>query len=109
MTHWFPLLAIAAALTPQPAFAEPTDHGPSRAEAASDTRTVAFEVEGMSCGRCETSISEALAQVDGVLRVAVSRDERRAQVTYDPGRVGRDRLIEVIRELGFRVQVAADP
>lgn len=76
------------------------------AEAQSDLRSVAFAVEGMSCRRCATSVSEALQRVDGVLRADVSHDERRARVRYDADRVSRERLMEVIRELGYRVEVA---
>ncbi len=70
------------------------------------THTVTFQIEGMTCGGCSTSISEALNRLDGVVHAEVSFDERRARIQHDPARITEARLMEVIRELGFRVQVA---
>lgn len=98
---------LAATSSPSAAMAGAFDALQSPpAVAQSDLRSVTFAVEGMSCRRCATSISEALHRVDGVLRADVSHDERRARVRYDADRVSRERLMEVIRELGYRVEVA---
>ena len=104
-----PLLVATGLLLPQLAAACPACDGESPPPVAqSDSRTVTFAIEGMSCGGCATSISEALRRVEGVLGADVSYDERRATVEYDSDRVSQDRLMEVIRDLGYRVEVAED-
>jgi copper chaperone CopZ len=101
------LLATSGLLSPEVAGACLVCGGQSPpAVAQSESSTVTFAIEGMSCRRCATSISEALRRVDGVIRAEVSHDERRARVEYDADRVSRERLMEVIRELGYRVEVA---
>lgn len=72
------------------------------------SRLVTFRIEGMSCGRCATSVSTALNRAEGVVQADVTFDERIARVEYDPARTGRERLMDLIRELGFRVAVAEE-
>lgn len=101
-----PLLAAVVLAAPQVASACPACDGESAPPVAqTDSRTVTFAIEGMSCGGCATSIAEALRRVDGVLSADVSYDERRATVAYDADRVSQERLMEVIRDLGYRVEV----
>lgn len=104
-----PMLVATGLLLPQVAAACPAcDSDSPPPVAQTNARTVTFAIEGMSCGGCATSIAEALRRVDGVLSADVSYDERRARVAYDADRVSQERLMEVIRELGYRVEVAED-
>lgn len=55
-----------------------------------------LSVPGITCGHCERTISQALAPVAGVQRVAVDIPARRVTVDYDPGTVGVERLAAVL-------------
>lgn len=72
------------------------------------SREVVFRVRGMSCERCSTTLDDTLRRVDGVLQVDVSLDRGRAWVRYDPRRVARSRLEEVIRDSGYEVELESE-
>jgi copper chaperone CopZ len=44
--------------------------------------TVTFEVDGMTCDGCETSVRNAVGQLPGVARVAASHSARQIVVTF---------------------------
>ncbi len=54
---------------------------------------VVFKVEGMSCGHCAATVKRQLEAIPGVKTARVSLDDRRATVTYDPGKVTPEAII----------------
>jgi copper chaperone CopZ len=44
--------------------------------------TVTFEVDGMTCDGCETSVRNAVGQLPGVASVAASHSARQIEVTF---------------------------
>jgi copper chaperone CopZ len=56
----------------------------------------------MTCGGCEQAIQQALGRLPGVRQVRASHTARRAEVTYEPGRVSPDQIVNAINKLGYR-------
>jgi P-type Cu+ transporter len=68
------------------------------------SQKVQIKVGGMSCSFCRQSIQRAYARTDGVGKVAVSLAHEEALVEYDPERIDRAAIEEVLRDLGYTVQ-----
>jgi copper chaperone len=66
-------------------------------------KTAAFKIEGMHCNGCADTIKALIEREPGVQMVAVSFEESRARILYDPRAVGEDRLVAVVQQPGFRV------
>jgi Cu+-exporting ATPase len=63
-----------------------------------------FNVSGMSCAGCAQSIERSLMRQPEVDSAVVNFSGGNVVVTYDPSRIDRDQLANVIRQLGFLVQ-----
>ena len=60
----------------------------------------------MSCAGCAAKVTDALAQVPGVIRASVSYDDATAKVTYDPARVSPDALVPAVNAIdGYNAEV----
>ena len=70
--------------------------------------TATFNVKGMTCGGCESMVTKALKNYDGVASVdKVCHKSGTAMVTYDPSAVScPSKLAGVISESGFKAEVA---
>jgi mercuric ion transport protein len=64
-------------------------------------QTVAFRVEGMTCGGCVASVESALKNVNGVKQANVDLDTKMAKVTFDPSKTNREALAEAVKKVGF--------
>lgn len=60
-----------------------------------------FRVEGMTCGACLATITEAISATAGVSSTNVLLITEEALVEYDPALVTIDKLIETIENCGF--------
>ncbi|MFD7548763.1 heavy-metal-associated domain-containing protein [Streptomyces sp. NPDC059578] len=71
-------------------------------EITADSRTTAYQVSGMTCGSCESSVSKAVGALDGVLAVAV--DVRAGVVTVTTGAEPDDAAVSrAVEEAGYAV------
>lgn len=59
-----------------------------------------FNVQGMTCGHCERSVTNAIKAIDPTAEVRIDRPQARVDVTSDQP---RERLAEAIREEGYTV------
>lgn len=75
-------------------------------KSTSDATTVhsVFSIQGMTCGACSSSITEALEKLEGVSSVSVSLITEEAAVVHDYS-VLPDQLIQVIEDCGFDAQL----
>lgn len=64
-------------------------------------RTVALQVDNMSCASCPYIVKRALEGTTGVIAAEVSFREKRARVTYDPSKTEVAALIKATSELGY--------
>ena len=70
------------------------------------TRTVKFAVDGMTCGGCVRSVSNAVTRVAGVTRVDVSLATNSATVEFDAASASPKLIVEAIVGAGFEARVA---
>ena len=99
---WVSAVLVGSALTYHyTGFAWLTGRSPQTAVA--HAQTVKWEVVGMTCEGCATTIQTALRAQQGVADAQVSYDEGQAIVQYDPDAVTPDKLKETINSLGFTV------
>lgn len=64
-------------------------------------QTFSFDVRGMTCGGCTSSVQRALSELDGVSHVEVSLRPGVATVVADPARVTPAQIESAITRLGY--------
>ncbi len=64
-------------------------------------QTHSFDVSGMTCGGCTSSVQRALSQIDGVSHVEVTLRPGVATVVTDPARVTPAQIESAITRLGY--------
>ena len=74
-------------------------------DAGYDVATAKTElpITGMTCASCERNVARALKRPDGVLEVNVNLATEHAVVTYLPGTVNRQGLIDAVEQAGYGV------
>jgi Cu+-exporting ATPase len=68
---------------------------------AFDSQRAEFEIAGIVCASCVTTIENALKDIRGVIDGSVNPVTAKAVVEYDPSVVTVDELIEAIRNAGY--------
>ena len=64
-------------------------------------QTLSFDVNGMTCGGCTSSVQRALSELDGISHVEVSLSPGVATVVADPARVTPAQIESAITHLGY--------
>lgn len=67
------------------------------------TAQVDLPITGMTCAMCEKNVNRALKRPDGVLDVTVNLATEKATVTYLPGVVRRNDLVQAVEKAGYGV------
>ncbi|UOQ45759.1 copper chaperone CopZ [Halobacillus salinarum] len=62
-----------------------------------------LNVQGMTCGHCESAVKGALNELNGVQAVEVHLDSGKVDVTYSEEKVNQDDMKEAIEEQGYDV------
>jgi len=68
------------------------------------TESRVLRVPDMSCGHCESSVQEALDELDGVEKAKADHTTGEVELTYDASRVPEEKLWEAIDEAGYTLQ-----
>ncbi|CAA9412944.1 MAG: hypothetical protein AVDCRST_MAG22-2016 [uncultured Rubrobacteraceae bacterium] len=68
------------------------------------TESRVLRVPDMSCGHCESSVQEALGELDGVERASADHAKGEVELTYDAGKVTEEDLREAVEEAGYTLQ-----
>lgn len=68
------------------------------------TESIILQVTGMKCGGCESSISEKVGAIDGVILVNPMHKENTVEVEFDDSKTTLDIIKKTITEAGFSVQ-----
>lgn len=63
-----------------------------------------IEVEGMSCGHCQSSVEGALNKLEGVSTASVSLSDNNVTVEYNDTIVDRSKMTEAIEDQGYDVK-----
>lgn len=61
-----------------------------------------IKIEGMMCGHCQASATNAISAIDGVSAVEVSLENKQATVSYDPEKTNDDAIKAAIVEAGYK-------
>jgi Cu+-exporting ATPase len=77
------------------------DPAPTRAP----TETVVIPVTGMTCAACQSRVQRTLNKIPGVADASVNLMMGNATVSYDPGAVQPDALVEGIRATGYGAEL----
>lgn len=67
--------------------------------------SVVLEISGMHCTTCAQSVEKALRGVEGVSQANVNFATETAQVTFAPGHVGTERLVETVKDAGYGARI----
>ena len=65
-------------------------------------QSITMQLDGMSCGHCVRSVTEALSSVEGVSVQGVRVGA--AEVNYDPNVTSLHRISEALAEAGYGVR-----
>ncbi|HFD13049.1 MAG TPA: copper chaperone [Crenotrichaceae bacterium] len=77
------------------------------AQTQSNSESVVFDMQNMTCAMCGITIKKALQAVDGVQTVTVDDDNKTASVTFDPGKTNHQALIKATTNAGYPATVHA--
>jgi len=67
--------------------------------------TLKLCIQGMAGHADELRVQEALRSEPGVLGAIASREDACAEIEYEDDEVALDRLVAVVRQLGFPVEL----
>jgi len=59
-------------------------------------QTLAFTVDGMTCGHCVRAVKELIEEVEGVSNVSVSLDDKQAVVSFSEKSLAPESIINHI-------------
>ncbi len=62
-----------------------------------------FKIQGMTCNHCVMRVAKALKAVPGVQDAQVDLKKAEAVVTFDEGKVTKDKLGFAVVEAGYKV------
>ena len=64
---------------------------------------VTLTIQGMTCGHCVNTVTDALKGVDGVKVAKVTLEDQHAEVTYDTVHASVDQMKEAVKTAGYTV------
>jgi copper chaperone len=62
-----------------------------------------IQVEGMTCGHCVETVTQAVNSLDGISQISVDLDKKLVSVDFDENRTNPDIISSKITEVGFEV------
>ena len=66
-----------------------------------------LNIQGMTCGGCVKSVTNALQREAGVETVEVSLEQGKATIAYDPAQTSPQQLADLVDDIGFEASPAA--
>lgn len=100
-----PLMSRVSVANASPGVAATARVSRSAAASAVESKSVTFQVEGMTCGGCAIAVRKVLTRLDGVTKADVTYNTHRAVVTYDPAKVTVEQMIAAIETLSYKATV----
>jgi len=65
---------------------------------------VVLKVDGMSCGHCAKTVTNAVAGIDGTANVSVDLEAGTVSFDFDSGKAALDAVAAAITEEGYTVK-----
>ena len=73
---------------------------------ATNTKTVALKLSGLTCGGCVRNITKKLKGIKGVLTAKVTLKPMRAVVSYNTKKCNPKQMIKAIKKSGYGAKMA---
>jgi Cu+-exporting ATPase len=67
-----------------------------------------FLISGMSCAACSARVEKRLSSLPGVREASVNLATNKGSVSYLPGMVTMEEIVQAVGELGFEAQLAGE-
>ncbi len=64
------------------------------------SKTITYNIPGISCGHCVHTIQMEVADLEGVVSVVASQQERTATVTFEAPAT-ETRIIDLLKEINY--------
>ena len=64
-------------------------------------QTLTLHIDGMTCGGCVKSATNALLAVNGVAEARVSVENKSAEIHFDPSKTNAAALLEAVEDAGY--------
>jgi copper ion binding protein len=65
-------------------------------------KEIILKIEGMHCTGCSNRLEKVLNNTDGVEKVAVSFEDKKATITFDENKTNIEKIKEAIEDSGFK-------
>lgn len=65
------------------------------------SKTITIELKSMQCDMCVEKVTDAINSVEGVEKVSVDMDKKRAMVTYDTDITNKKAIVKAITLAGY--------
>jgi len=65
---------------------------------------VVFKINGMHCTSCSMNIDGELGDTEGVISASTSYARARSTIEYDPSKVSKEKLQNIIKQLDYEVE-----
>lgn len=63
-----------------------------------------IHVEGMTCGHCVETVTQAVASLEGIQKVAVDLEQNQVALDYDEEKISLEEISTKIMGVGFAVK-----
>ncbi len=73
--------------------------------ALATTKVATLNIEGMTCLLCTTAVKKSLKHTQGVSKVKVYYNTKKAVVTFDDTKTQREDLLNAVKNSGYRAQI----
>ncbi|TCP10167.1 heavy-metal-associated domain-containing protein [Uruburuella suis] len=64
-------------------------------------QTLTLHIDGMTCGGCVKSATNALLAVNGVIDAKVSLENKNAEIRFDSSKTDAAALLEAVEDAGY--------
>ncbi|MBS4537758.1 copper-translocating P-type ATPase [Clostridium sp. D2Q-11] len=72
------------------------------------TQNMRFALEGMSCTSCASNIEKKLNETNGIIKASINYATEKGQVEFNKKVLNKDKVIKIIKDLGYEVVSEAD-
>jgi len=69
----------------------------------SDIQTISFSVEGMTCASCEVHIKHVVNELEGIINVDASFENKNTEVKFDTSKISKEDIESAINSTGYKV------
>lgn len=73
---------------------------------AADIQTIQLNIEGMTCPACDSHITHAAQEVDGVIEANADHKTGKAEVRFDKTKTSQEAIIRAIERTSYKVSDA---